>query len=173
MSWRGSSQVMLWMPVMDTEPTDALANPATICSGSSSQLSATPGSGGDTVEWFTVSCGGTAVPGGASPTVSPIVTTDYYARTKNSVTGLTSITCATVTVTVNTPGPADFDQDCDVDQSDLIFFADCASGPSVPFSEGCQVSDLDDDNDVDQSDFGIFQRCYSGENNPSDPDCAE
>ncbi|HSW46136.1 MAG TPA: SBBP repeat-containing protein [Phycisphaerae bacterium] len=154
------------------EPTDALANPATICSGSSSQLSATPGSSGDTVEWFTVSCGGTAVPGGASPTVSPSVTTNYYARTKNSATGSTSSTCATVTVTVNTPTPADLDRDCDVDQSDFNLFAACISGPTVPLSTGCESSDFDDDNDVDQSDFGIFQCCYSGAGIPADPNCA-
>lgn len=165
--------VMKFTPAADggpAAPTDAAANPAAVCSGELSQLSATPGSGGDTVEWFTVSCGGTAVPGGASPTVSPSVTTDYYARTKNSATGSTSSACATVTVTV-THIPADLDRDCDVDQWDFTLFAACLSGHTVPFNAGCESSDLDDDHDVDASDFGLFQRCYSGSNKPIDPNC--
>jgi hypothetical protein len=168
--------VMKFVPAASVPPPDApsgsQANPAAVCSGSFSQLSATPGSGGDTVEWFTASCGGTAVSGGDSPTVSPSVTTNYYARTKNSATGSTSSTCATVMVTVNTPAPADLDRDCDVDQLDFDLFAACLSGPTAPLSAGCESSDFDHDSDVDQSDFGIFQRCWSGENNLADPNCA-
>jgi len=160
--------------VLPAEPTDAVATPATIYRGcTSSQLSATPGSGGDTVEWFTVSCGGTEVTGGASPMVSPSVTTEYYARTKDSVTGLTSSTCATVVVTVNLPLPADLDQDCDVDRSDFNIFTACLSGSSVPWGSGCDGSDLDEDGDVDQLDFGMFQRCYSGADKLFDPNCAD
>lgn len=155
------------------EPTDALANPAEICSGNSSQLSATPGSGGDTVEWFTASCGGTAVPGGQSPTVTPSVTTSYYARTRDSVTGLTSNTCAAVTVAVNMPVPPDLDEDCDVDEVDYSLWAACVSGPTVPSGAGCESSDFDGDNDVDQVDFGVFQRCHSGSANTPDPHCAD
>lgn len=154
-------------------PTDALANPSALCGGGSSQLSATPGSGGDTVEWFTGSCGGTPVPGGASPTVSPIVTTNYYARTKDSATGSPSSTCATVTVTVSVSPPVDLDNDCDVDQADFNLFAACVSGPSIPLSVGCESSDFNADNAVDQSDFGILQRCFSGQGHPSDPNCAQ
>jgi len=173
---------MKFAPAMPpAAPTGALANPAAVCSGSSSQLSATPGSGGDTVEWFTVSCGGTAVSGGASPTVSPSVTTNYYARTKNSATGSTSSTCATVTVTVNTPTtPADLDRDCDVDDADFLQFDACFTGPQVPGPpvSGCtagqfDAADSDGDMDVDQTDFAVFQRCYSGEGNAPDPLCAE
>ncbi|MDM8009308.1 MAG: SBBP repeat-containing protein [Phycisphaerae bacterium] len=159
--------------VLPAEPTDALADPAEVFSGCSSQLSATPGSGGDTIEWFAVSCGGTVVSGGASPTVSPSVTTNYYARTTDSATGLTSSTCATVTVTVKPPFPADLDHDCDVDQSDFDMFVACLSGPSVPWSAGCDSSDLDKDTDVDQLDFGILQRCCSGANNLFDPNCVD
>ncbi len=157
---------MKFVPAADVPlaaPSDALANPAVVCSGGSSQLSATPGSGGDTVEWFTVSCGGTAVAGGASPTVSPGVTTQYYARTKNSTTGATSSTCATATVVVNTPAAADLDGDCDVDDADFNLFAACLSGPTVPSDVGCESSDFDEDNDVDQSDFGIFQGSFSSD----------
>ncbi len=165
--------IMKFTPSMDVPPappTDVLANPAAICIGGSSQLSATPGSGGDTVEWFPMECGSPMVPGGASPTVSPSATTTYCARTKNSATSATS-TCATVTVTVNTPILPDLDLDCDVDQHDFDLFAACVSGPAVPYAAGCQISDLDGDSDADQSDFGIFQRCYSGEDNLPDPTC--
>jgi len=84
-------------------PTNLQANPPACCAGGCSTLSATPGSGGDTVEWFTASCGGTPVSGGASPSVCPTATTTYYARTKNTSTGCVSATCATVQVSVIQP----------------------------------------------------------------------
>jgi hypothetical protein len=162
--------VMKFAPAIDTPPaapTGASANPPVIRSGGSSQLSATPGSGGDTVEWFTVSCGGTAVAGGASPTVSPTVTTDYFARTKNSMTGSTSSTCAIVTVTVNTFTPADLDGDGDVDLSDFPVFQYCFAGPNRPLpAPSCDVADFDSDNDVDLADFAVFQACFNGPNRP-------
>jgi hypothetical protein len=163
---------MKFIPGAPLEPTDAQASPSTVCSGGASQLSATPGTGGDSVEWFTVGCGGTAVPGGVSPTVNPAVTTTYYARTKDSATGTTSITCATVTVTVVPSAPADLDGDCDVDQADFNIFYACFSGPGVALSPGCESSDFDGDNDVDQSDFAVLQRCFSGPNVAADPNCA-
>jgi hypothetical protein len=81
-------------------PTSPLATPPTTCTSQPSVLSATVG-GGETVEWFTDSCGGAAV---TSP-VSPTTTTTYYARARNTTTGCVSATCASVTVTVN-PQPA-------------------------------------------------------------------
>src|SRR5205823_5398040 len=56
-----------------------------------------------TVDWFIGSCGGTAVPGGAGPSVSPTSTTTYFARARNTTTGCVSATCASVNVTVNQP----------------------------------------------------------------------
>jgi hypothetical protein len=155
-------------------PTGASATPAILCSPrATSQLSATPGAGGDTVQWFTDNCGQTPVPGGASPTVSPTATTAYYARTVNSTTGCVSSTCATVTVTVNPRVGADFNYDCVVDHDDYLAFEACGSGPAIPLTAGCEAKDLDNDNDVDASDFGLFQRCYSGANKPADPSCAD
>ncbi len=167
--------IMKFAPAADVPPaapTGALADPAVICSGASAQLSATPGSGGNTVEWFTVGCGDTAVSGGVSPMVSPSVTTAYYARTRDSASGATSGTCTTVTLTVNTPVPADLDRDCDVDELDFNLLAACVSGPAMPLGTGCESSNFDADNDVDQSDFAILQRCYSGEGTLTDPGCA-
>ena len=61
-----STAATLTVDALPAAPADPTANPQAICSGQSSQLSATAGSG-ETVEWFTGSCGGLAVPGGASP----------------------------------------------------------------------------------------------------------
>jgi len=149
-------------------PTGAVAVPSAICQGASSQLFATPGSGGDTVEWFTGACGGAPVPGGASPTVSPNVTTTYYARTKNSSTGATSETCVTVTVNVTPSPPGDLDSDCDVDVADFGYFQACFNGPERPPAPSCFVdADLDNDGDVDVNDFAVFQTCFNGPNNPA------
>lgn len=152
-------------------PTVAAASPVRLCTGGSSQLSANPSGGGNTVEWFVGSCGGTAVPGGVSPTVSPGGTTTYYARTKDTAGGAVS-TCVTVTVTVGVCVPPDLDGDVDVDAEDFKLFADCMSGPAIPSAPGCDNGDFDDDGDVDQSDFGVFQCCYGGENRVPDPACA-
>lgn len=85
-------------------PINPVANPSTICVGQCSTLTATVGAG-ETVDWFTGSCGGTVISGGASPNVCPTSTTTYYARTRTTSTGCVSGTCASVTVTVN-PLPA-------------------------------------------------------------------
>ncbi len=158
-------------PLPPDPPTAAQATPPTISIGGSSVLSAIPGSGGDTVEWFVGSCGGTPVPGGASPTVSPTATTTYYARTRNSATGLTSLTCTVVTVTVTMPEtPGDLDRDGDVDLADFASFQYCFSGPNQALREpGCAVADSDADNDVDLADFAAFQTCFNGPNRP--PGC--
>lgn len=83
-------------------PTGAQASPGSICIGGSTTLSATPGSGGNQVYWYTGSCGGTQV-GVGNQSVSPTSTTKYYARTRNSTTGCWSAGCAEVTVTVVQP----------------------------------------------------------------------
>lgn len=68
--------------------------------------------------------------------------------------------------------PADFDGDGDVDSADSDRFETCASGPAVPYAQGCNGKDFDNDGDVDQADFAIFQRCYSSSGNPANPNCA-
>ncbi|MDO9254351.1 MAG: hypothetical protein Q7U54_02475, partial [Bacteroidales bacterium] len=84
-------------------PIGIAADPATICSGLSSILSVTDPGAGYTTDWYTVSCGGTAVAGGTginSVSVSPATTTVYYAQTRNTTTGCVSA-CTNVAVTVN------------------------------------------------------------------------
>ncbi len=118
-------------------PTAPSALPSKICVGGSSTLADTPGSGGDTVVWYTGSCGGTFVGTGTHLSVSPTTTTTYYPRTKNSTTGCLSLNCAVgVTVTVN-PLPG-------IPTSPTASPAEvCAGSPSIlsayPGSDGNQV----------------------------------
>lgn len=83
-----------------TVPT-AQADPTTICSGESTELSITSGDLNDATnwQWFTVSCGGTSVGAGTTLVVSPTTTTTYYVRGEGGCA--TPGTCAEVIVTVN------------------------------------------------------------------------
>lgn len=81
-------------------PTGVAANPATIFSGQSSTLTATPPSG-CVIDWYKGSCGGTFVGTGSSLVVTPTATTTYYARARNTSTGCYSATCASATVTLS------------------------------------------------------------------------
>jgi len=163
--------IMKFVPGPPAPPTDAVATPPAVCPGSPSVLSATPGAGGDTVEWFTDGCGVTLVPGGASPTVSPLVTTTYHARTRKTAGGAVSTTCATLTLTVHELVGPDLDRDCDVDRFDFNLLAACLAEPGTAPAEGCGSADFDGDNDVDQLDFGLLQRCYSGVGQLPEPQC--
>jgi hypothetical protein len=82
-------------------PTGITATFPSICSGSSTQLTASGAQG--TVYWYTASCGGTSVTTGNPITVSPTGTTTYYAR--NYEGGNFSAGCAQITITVE-PTPA-------------------------------------------------------------------
>jgi len=78
-------------------PTSISATNNPICSGTSTQLTANGVDG--TVYWYTGSCGGTQVTTGNPITVSPLVTTIYYARNYNN--SQFSAGCASVIITVN------------------------------------------------------------------------
>lgn len=163
--------IVKFVPGPPSPPTDAVANPPVVCPGAPSVLSATPGEGGDTVDWFTDGCGVTPVPGGASPTVAPLVTTTCFARTRKTATGAVSTTCTGVTVTAHAIVGPDLERDCDVDRFDFNLFAACLGEPGIAPAEGCGSADFDGDSDVDQLDFGLLQRCYSGVNILPDPQC--
>jgi len=84
-------------------PIGIAASPATICNGQSSTISVNNPGAGFTTDWYTVSCGGTPVTGGTgfnSLSVSPAITTVYYAQTRNISTGCLSA-CTNVTIIVN------------------------------------------------------------------------
>jgi len=82
-----------------SDPTSVTANYNIICDGASAILTAIGAQG--TVYWYTGSCGGTATsPATGNPlTVSPSVTTTYYAR--NYDNSQFSAGCASITITVN------------------------------------------------------------------------
>ncbi len=75
------------------------ATPEAVLLGESAILTAVTG-GSDAVEWFEGGCGGTPLPGGATPTVSPTEPTTYYARSINAGAGCVSSECCSVTVGV-------------------------------------------------------------------------
>lgn len=92
----GSQVSFITLP---TDPTNASANPSTICSGNATQLSVSNTQG--TVYWYSGGCGTTYVGTGNPITVYPTSTTTYYARNNNS-SGFSS-GCTQITVTVNQP----------------------------------------------------------------------
>ncbi len=83
-------------------PTNLIASSNPVCSGSPTTLSASVPSG-QTVDWFTGSCGGTLVGSGASLPVLPAAATTYFARARDLTSGAVSATCASVTVGVSQP----------------------------------------------------------------------
>ncbi len=75
------------------------ATSTTICNGVSTTLSVSSGNlnDADYWQWYSGSCGGTAVGTGVSISVSPTSTTTYYARGEGSCDGTT---CGNITITV-------------------------------------------------------------------------
>jgi len=88
-------------PLPDT-PTSRPADPDVICAGESATLSAGVGPG-ESVNWFTRSCGGTLAGSGNPLAVNPTATTTYFARAVNTTTGCLSTDCSSVTVRVIQP----------------------------------------------------------------------
>lgn len=84
-----------------TTPTSVGATNTSICSGASTRLYYSGGSG-TTFKWYRGSCGGTYVGTGNNLTVSPTSTTTYYGRWESSCG---NSGCRTVTITVK-PNPA-------------------------------------------------------------------
>jgi len=89
-------------PPPPSTPTGGQASPATVCVGSSTNLSANVGVG-EVVDWYTGSCGGTFVGTGSPLAVSPTVNTNYRARARNTSTGQVSASCALVAALVAQP----------------------------------------------------------------------
>lgn len=94
---------LITVNALPTASSGIAASPASLCQGSSSTISVTNPGTGYTTDWYTGSCGGSAVSGGTgvnSLSVNPDATTIYYARKRNTSTGCVSASCANVTVTV-------------------------------------------------------------------------
>lgn len=82
-------------------PTAISATNTDICVGASTTLSATPGTNGDDIAWYSGSCGGTFVGNGLTISVSPSTTTTYYAKTRNSTCSSVSSACLSITINSN------------------------------------------------------------------------
>jgi gliding motility-associated-like protein len=85
---------------LSTNPTSATAAPTAFCAGSSSSLNVVGGTAGTgaTYRWYSGSCGGAAVGTGASISVNPATTTNYFVRLEGTCN---TTTCASTTLTVN------------------------------------------------------------------------
>ncbi len=86
-----------------TDPTSASASSTTICSGQNTTLILNGGGGGtgETIRWFTSSCGGTLLGTGNNLVVNPTSTTTYYGRYETPAPCSLNTSCASVTITVN------------------------------------------------------------------------
>jgi hypothetical protein len=93
----GGQKSFITVNPIPPDPTSISVTANPICNGTSTQLTANGTVG--IVYWYTGSCGGASVGTGNSITVSPGVTTSYYARNFNN--GLYSNGCTSATVTVN------------------------------------------------------------------------
>ena len=83
----------------------SITGTSNICLGSSTTLTLNGGTAGSgaTANWYTGSCGGTAVGSGNTLTITPNSTTDYFVRYEGNCN---TTSCATVTVSVDQPSTA-------------------------------------------------------------------
>ncbi|MGB3975197.1 MAG: hypothetical protein WBM27_02145, partial [bacterium] len=89
---------LLGVPSGPEDPTDCEANPEEICVGDSTVLTAVSAY---EIHWFDDVCGGHEVGVGSALTVSPLVTTTYYARAYDAVSDEWSDGCCEVEVVVH------------------------------------------------------------------------
>ncbi|SER48687.1 Ig-like domain-containing protein, partial [Flavobacterium frigoris] len=118
-----------------------IAGSTTICPGDFTTLTVSGGTlgTGAIAEWFSGSCGTTAVGTGNSITVSPLANTTYYVRYKGTCN---TTTCFSVPVLVNTTAPpaASAQSFCSIDSkkvSDLV-----ATGTTVKWYDAATAGTL-------------------------------
>ena len=99
-----SSVAALTVNVKSADPNSATAAATTICNGQSTTLTLNGGGGGtgETIHWYSGSCGGTSVGTGNGLSVSPTTTTTYYGRYEDGAPCSYNSACASVTITVLT-----------------------------------------------------------------------
>ncbi|MDM8005420.1 MAG: MopE-related protein [Phycisphaerae bacterium] len=166
-SWStGCGSIAITVNPLPAAPSSASATPSTICSvGGSSNLSASVGTGEETV-WYTTAAGGTPF-GTGSPSVSPAATTIYYAAAHNKTTLCESSSRTSVTVTVEpaTTYYADADSDtygnasitteaCDAPVGYVADGTDCDDGNALINPAATEVCDSVDNNCDGQTDEG-------------------
>ncbi len=108
-------------------PTALSTNPAAICSGSSTSLSATCASG--TITWYNALTGGTSIGTGNGFSQSPTSNTTYFATCKNGNCETTRTSAGTVTVTTQPIIPT----------SVSVNNTSICSGTSVSLTATCSV----------------------------------
>lgn len=137
-------------PAAPANPSSPQASASPVCPGDPVNLSATIGAN-ETIDWYTGSCGGSLVGSGNPLGVNPLVTTSYHGQARNTISGLLSPGCATVTVIVYQPGDANADSV--VDLNDIDPYVNLLLGNLVlPACAG----DYDLDTDVDGDDLVMF-----------------
>lgn len=137
-------------PAAPANPNSPQASASPVCPGDPVNLSATIGAN-ETIDWYTGSCGGSLVGSGNPLGVNPLVTTTYHGQARNTISGLLSPGCATVTVIVYQPGDANADSV--VDLNDIDPYVNLLLGNLVlPACAG----DYDLDTDVDGDDLVMF-----------------
>jgi len=128
-------------PGLPATPTSVLATPGTVCNGQTTQLTATVGSG-ETVRWYTGSCGGTLAGSGSPLVVSPAANTTYFARAQRNSDSVFSTNCGSVAVVVNllavTPTSASSDRTnfCASDTGTISLTAAGGSGDTLRWYSG-------------------------------------
>jgi len=114
-------------------PTDLTATPGIVCPGGSTVLSATVPEG-QTVDWFTQSCGGTFAGTGTSLMVSPTVGTIYRAQARVLSSGETSTNCGNIFVSIGVaPSITTSPSNESIIEGDPVTFSVTATG-SVPLA---------------------------------------
>ncbi len=95
-------------PAVPATPTNVQADPSPACDGEPVTLTGTVGAG-QTIDWYTGSCGGTLVATGTSAIVNPTTNTTYRARARDLSSGLVSAACASA-VLIENHSPTIIDQ---------------------------------------------------------------
>ncbi|WP_350291583.1 DUF6443 domain-containing protein [uncultured Croceitalea sp.] len=99
--WSPARTVNYAIDAVPNTPTNATGDSR--CGSGSVTVSATPGSGGNTIRWYTASSGGSVLDAGLSLTRTVSTTTTYYAETYNSTTQCASSSRLAVQASVGAP----------------------------------------------------------------------
>ena len=100
----GCDSVTVIVNPLPAAPTNGQVDPVWTCPAGNADISATVG-GGETIDWYTGSCGGTFAGTGNPLSVSPGATTAYYGVARNTSTNCESSSCISVTVEVDNEAP--------------------------------------------------------------------
>ncbi|MBN2562926.1 MAG: hypothetical protein JXQ75_18540 [Phycisphaerae bacterium] len=133
-------------------PTNAHADPDTLCGGGFANLAASVS--GAEIDWYTGSCGGTYVDTADVLIVYLTTTTTYYARARDQA-GCESPDCMAVTVTVWPRGTGDADGNGFVNGEDIDEFVEQVLTPE-PSSQAYCAADTNGDSVVTLADVPLF-----------------